>query len=98
MLVTGTEHYRCFRSSQLLSVFLLVTTIFDVARLRSFILVQYDDKKLAFVVGFLLAFASKAMLFVLENISKRSILLDQELKSVRFYMKVDLSHWLTQRE
>ena len=47
--------------------------------IRTFTLVGFFSSRTLFAVAFTLSYAGKVMLFVAENISKRSILLDQEL-------------------
>ena len=95
MLITYMEHFRRLRSSRRMSLFLVVLTCFDAARLRTFFLVNYDSTRTIFIAGFIIAFASRLPLLILENIPKRFILLDPNCKIALSdeAMAVPISRW-----
>ena len=79
-----------------MSLFLIVMTAVDAARLRTFFLVDYDATKTVFVAGFIITFASRFPLLLLENVPKRFILLDpnSRLALSDEAMAVPISRWL----
>lgn len=82
LIQTSLEHYRSLRSSELLSCYLVIVTAFDPARLRTLITIGYLDSKVVLVAGFIVCLSARAMLFILENISKRSIVLEELAEEV----------------
>ena len=80
MAVSALEHRRCLRSSQVLPLFYLTTVVLDMARIRTFVLVKYHLNEKAFFTSFIISFGARVVLFGLENLTKRSMLLDQAAK------------------
>lgn len=81
LLLSATEHKRSLASSQLLSLFLLCSIIFDAARFRSFVLVGFVQPKPLLVAGFIVNLIARVTLLALENIRK-TFCLRADLKRV----------------
>ena len=79
-VVSALEHHRCLRTSQASPLFYLITVILDIARIRTFVLVGYHHREKVFFAAFLISFGARVILFGLENVTKRSLLINQEAK------------------
>jgi hypothetical protein len=77
------EHFRTFRSSQALPLYLTVTILLDSVRLRTFVLVGLLSTQRLFVGAFIASYTSKVLLLVAENFQKRSLIADAQVRSVR---------------
>ena len=71
-LVSFVEHDRTVRPSSLLNVYLFLTVLFDIARVRTLWLQQYNH---AAAIVTTAAVAVKSILLLLESVEKRNILL-----------------------
>lgn len=74
LMLAHYGHSRLVRSSNFLSLSLLLVIVFDAARLRSFVLVGFLNDKPAFVAGFILSLAARVVLLAAENVPKRKFL------------------------
>lgn len=73
-LLSYYEHIRTVKPSFLLSVYFFFTTIFDVVRSRTLWLRRDDDYGYLIALVFTVTVALKALILVMESVSKRRIL------------------------
>lgn len=78
LMVAALEHQRSLASSQTLSFFLILTGIFDTARIRSFILVGFREHYLL-IAGLAVTLLARLGLLGLENVRK-SFCLREDLR------------------
>lgn len=81
LLISAIEHKRSLASSQMLSFFLILTSIFDVARLRTLVLVGMAQDSPLLVAGLALTLAARVSLLALENTNKK-FCLREDLKQL----------------
>ena len=82
LMVTALEHKRSLASSQTLSFFLILTGIFDAARIRSFILVGFQEQP-SLIAGLAVTLLAKLGLLALENVRKNFCLRENLRQHVR---------------
>lgn len=74
VLALFTEHFYCYHSAVLLSVYLAITILLDIARVHTFYLRGFTSTDTLAAVGV----GAKLALMILEEVSKRSLFLNKE--------------------